>query len=60
MNFYKLIMSPKFMKFVGGDTSTIWMLGKIRNLLLDTFQWDFPFMLFQALLPYHFCIECST
>ena len=48
------------MRFIGDDTSTIWMLGKIRNLLLDTFQQDFPFMLFQALLPYHFCIGCST
>ena len=36
--FYKLIMSPKFMKIVGGDPSTIWMLRKIGNLLLDTFQ----------------------
>ena len=36
--FHKLIISPKFMKFVGGNPSTIWMLRKIGNLLLDTFQ----------------------
>ena len=36
--FYKLFRSPKFMKFVGGNPSTIWMLRKIENLLLDTFQ----------------------
>ena len=32
MNFYKLFMNPKFMKFVGGNPSTIWMLRKIENL----------------------------
>ena len=36
MNFYKLTMNPKFMKFVGGNPSTIWMPRKIGNMLLDT------------------------
>ena len=48
------------MKFVGGTPSTIWMLRKIGNLLLGTFQLGFLIMLFQALLPCHFCIGCST
>ena len=38
MNFYKLFMNPILMKFVGGYPSTICMLRKIQNLLLDTFQ----------------------
>ena len=36
--FYKLFRNPKFRKFVGGNPSTIGMLKKIGNLLLDTFQ----------------------
>ena len=38
MNFYKLFMSPKFMKFVGGNPSTIWMLRKQEICCLTLFN----------------------
>ena len=52
--FFKLFRNQILMKIVGGYTSSIWMLRKIGNLLLDTFQIGFSIYAISSLaaLPF--------